>query len=159
MIFIDLKKAFDTVEHIILLDKMLHYMIDGLKHKWLSSYLNNRRQYCRVNGVTSDTTAISIGVLQGSCLGPLFLLYINDLPFALSKAHATMHADDTAISFSSDNIEEINTAVNAELACLEKWLQSKKLSLNIVKTQTIINGSAQKLRQMENVRNHPLLSR
>ena len=89
-----------------------------------------------VNSVTSDTTTICIGVLQGSSLGPLLcLLYINNLTFALSKAHATMYADDTAISFSSDNIEEINTVVNAELACLEKWLQKNNHSLNIVKTK------------------------
>ena len=100
---------------------MQHYGIDGLQHQWFSSYHHNRRQCCRENGVTSDTIAISIGVPQGSCLGPLlFLLYIKDLPFALSKAQATMYADDTAISFSSDKIEEINTVVNAELACLEK---------------------------------------
>ena len=121
MIFIDLKKAFDTVDHEILLDKMHHYGIDGLEHQWFSSYLHNRRQCCKVNGVTSDTAEINIGVPQGSCLGPLlFLLYINDLPFALRKAHATMYADDTAISYSSDKIEEIDAVVNAELACLEK---------------------------------------
>ena len=101
MIFIDLKKAFDTVDHKILLDKMHHYGIDGLEHLWFSSYLHNRRQCCKVNGVTSDTAEIDIGVPQGSCLGPLlFLLYINDLPFALRKAHATMYADNTAISYS-----------------------------------------------------------
>ena len=149
MIFIDLKKAFDTVDHKILLDKMYHYGIDGLEHQWFSSYLHNRRQCCKVNGVTSDTAEINIGVPQGSCLGPLlFLLYINDLPFALRKAHATMYADDTAISYSSDKIEEIDAVVNAELACLEKWLQGNKLSLNIVKTQAMIIGSAQKLGQI-----------
>ena len=102
-----------------------------------------------VNGVTSDTTTICIGVLQGSSLGPLlFLLYINNLTFALSKAHATMYANNTAILFSSNNIEEINTDVNAERACLEKWLQKNNLSLNIVKIQAMIIGSAQKLGQM-----------
>ena len=65
---------------------------------------------------------------------------MNDLPFALSKAHATMYADDTAISHSSDKMEEIGVVVNAEIACLEKWLQGNKLSLNIVKTQVMIIG-------------------
>ena len=149
MIFIDLKKAFDTVDHFIFLDKMQHYVIGGLEHKWFSSYLSNRRQCCTVNGVPSDATAIRIGVPQGSCLGPLlFSYYINYLPFALSTAHAAMCADNTAISFSSNSIEEINTVVNAELACLEKWLQSNKLSLNIVKTQARIIGSARRLGQM-----------
>ena len=120
MIFIDLKKAFDTVDNKILFDKMHHYGIDGLKHQWSSSYLHNRRQCCKGNGVTFDTAEINIGEPQGSCLGPLlFLLYINDLPFVLRKAHATMYADDTAISYSSDKIEEIDAVVNAE-TCLPR---------------------------------------
>ena len=135
MIFIDLKKAFDAVDHRILLNKMRNYGIDGLEHQWFSSYLDNRKQFCKVNGVSSDLAEINIGVPQGSCLGPLpFLIYINDLPFALKRAKATMYANDTAISFSSDNIEEIDAVLNAELACLEKWLQRNKLSLNVVKT-------------------------
>ena len=99
---------------------------------------------------TSGPALIKIGVPQGSCLGPLlFLIYINDLPFALKKAKATMYADDTAISFSSDNTEEIDAVVNAELACLEKWLQGNKLSLNVVKLQAMILGSSKKLRKID----------
>ena len=148
MIFIDLKKAFDTVDHQILLNKMRDYGIDGLEHQWFSSYLDNRRQFCKLNGVCSDPAEISIGVPQASCLGPLlFLIYINDLPFVLKRAKATMYADDTAISFSSNNIEEIDAIVNAEFACLEKLLQGNRLSLNVVKTQAMIIGSSQKLRK------------
>ena len=81
MIFIDLKKAFDTVDHKILLNKMRLYGIDGLEHQWFSSYLDNRRQFCWVNGVSYDPAKINIGVPQGSCLGSLLvLIYINDLP-------------------------------------------------------------------------------
>ena len=69
---------------------------------WLQSYLENRRQFCRVNGTCSDLKDIDCGVLQGSCLGPLlFLIYINDLPLALHKCNLTMYADDTSISHSS----------------------------------------------------------
>ena len=131
---------------------MRNYGNDGLEHQWFSSYLDNRRQITagRVNGVSSDPALIEIGVPQGSCLGPLlFLIYINDLPFALKRAKATMYAGDTAISFSSDNIEEIDAVVNAELACLEKWLQGNKLSLDVIKTQTIILGSSKKLRKID----------
>ena len=152
MIFIDLKKAFDTVDHQILLNKMRNYGIDGLEHQWFSSYLDNHRQFCKVNGVYSDPAEINIGVRvpPGSCLGPLlFLIYINDLPFALKRAKATMYANDTAISFSADNVEEIDAVVNAELACLEKWLHGNKLSLNVVKTQAMITGSSQKLRKID----------
>ena len=86
------------------------------------------------------------------------MLYINDFPFTLRKAHATMYADDTAISYSSDKIEEIDVVINAELACLEKWLLGNKLSLNIVKTKAMIIGSAQKMGQInKNIRNHTLL--
>ena len=117
MISIDLKIAFDTVDHKVLLNKIHLYGIDGLEHQWFSSYLDNRRQFCRVNGVSSDPAKINIGVPQGSCLVPLlFLIYINDLPYALKRAKATMYADDTAISLSSHSIEEVDAVVNAELA-------------------------------------------
>ena len=151
MIFIDLKKAFDTVDHQILLDKMQFYGITGRAHKWFSSYLDYRKQYCRVNGATSSIENIDIGVPQGSCLGPLlFLLYINDLPFALKKAKATMYADDTAISYSSDKSEELDLVINEELSCIERWLQGNKLSLNVVKTQAMIIGSKPKIKNLNN---------
>ena len=152
MIFINLKKAFDTVDHQILLNKMRNYGIDRLEHQRFSSYSDNRKQFCKVNGICSEPAEINIGVPQGSGLGPLlFLIYINDLPFALKRTKATMYADDTAISFSSDNIEEteIDAVVNAELACLEKWLHGNELSLNVVRTQAMIIGSSQKLRKID----------
>ena len=120
MIFIDLKKAFDTVDHQILLDKMKFYGITGHAHKWLTSYLDDRKQYCRVNGTTSSIENIDIRVPQGSCLGPLlFLLFINDLPFALKKAKATMYADDTTISYSSDTSDELDLIINEALSYIK----------------------------------------
>ena len=128
MIFIDLKKAFYTVDHAILLDKLKFDGISGLEHDWFRSYLNNRKQFCKVNGVSSDIKDIDIGVPQGSSSGPLlFLLYINDLPFALKKAKANMYAGDTTISYSSKNLEEVHNVLNGN-----------KLSLNVVKTQAMI---------------------
>ena len=123
VIFIDLEKAFDIVDHDMLLAKMHHYSINGIEHDLFCSYLNKRKQFCNVNGVFSEIQAIDIGVPQGSCLGALlFLLYVNDLPFALKKAPATMYADNTTIRYSSDNMEDLNAVVNAELTCLNDWL-------------------------------------
>ena len=80
-------------------------------------------------------------------LGPLLsLLYINDLPFSPKKAKATMYADDTAISYSSDKSEKLDLVINEELLCIDRWLQGNKLSLNVVKTQAMIIGSKPKIK-------------
>ena len=145
-------------DHQILLDEMQFYGITGRAHKWFSSYLDNRKRYCRVHGATSSIENIDIGVPQGSCLGPLlFLLYINDLPFALKKAKVTMYADDTAISYSSDKSEELDLVINEELSCIERWLQGNKPSLNVVKTQAMIIGSKPKIKKINNPSTLPSL--
>ena len=96
-IFLDLKKAFDTVNHDILLSKLEHYGFRGHINKFIGSYLNNREQFTVVNGANSDIMHISTGVPQGSVLGPLFfLLYINDIVTCLTQAKATLFADDTS---------------------------------------------------------------
>ena len=142
LIFIDLKKAFDTVDHAILLGKVLKYGIKELEHDWFKSYLANRRQFCRINGVSSKVEEISYGVPQGSCLGPLlFLIYINDLPFCLRNSEATIYADDTTISYSSKSVSGLNAKLNNDLHCLEEWLHGNKLTINVTKTQAMIVGS------------------
>ena len=149
-LFIDLKKALDTVDHGILLAKLHHYGLNAIEHNWFRSYLNDRKQLCKVNSESSKIQSIEIGVPQDSCLGfLLFLLYINDLPFALREAHATIYADDTTISCSSDNMEDIVVVVKAELSRLTRWLQGNKLSPNVVKTQAMIMGSKQKLSRLK----------
>ena len=103
--FIDLKKAFDTVDHQILLQKLRVYGIEGEEYLWFLSYLKNRKQCCKVNGRVSHLDDIKYGVPQGSCLGPLlFLIYINDLPLSLKFSKVNMYADDTFISFFANSI-------------------------------------------------------
>ena len=151
LIFIDLKKAFDTVDHKILLKKLKMYGVTGLEHDWFTSYLDNRKQFCRVDGTSSGVRGINCGVPQGSCLGPLlFLIYINDLPFSLQKCHVSMYADDTAISLSSKSIDDLQNDLNLDLLNLQDWLHANKLSLNVVKTQSLIIGSGPSIRMIKN---------
>ena len=97
----------------------------------------------------SDIGSINSGVPQGSCLGPLlFLIYINDLPFALKNCKVTMYADDTSISYSSKSIEDLTETLNNELKCLKEWLQGNKLSLNVTKTQAMVIGSRPNLKKI-----------
>ena len=102
-IFIDLKKAFDTVDHDILLVKLKKCGVENLQLTWFTSYLTDRKQFCKVNGICSKTKDIHCGVPQG-----LFLIYINDLPFAIKKGKVTMYADDTSISYSSSSLADID---------------------------------------------------
>ena len=121
----------------------------GLEHIWFSSYLKNRRQLCTVNGVASNTGEINCGVPQSSCLGPLlFLIYINDLRFFLKNSEVTMHADDTSISYSSKNIDELNETLNSDLDSLKQWLEGNKLSLNVIKAQAMVIGSRPNLKKI-----------
>ena len=150
LIFIDLKKAFDTVDHEILLKKLKMYGVTSLEHDWFTSHLDNRKQFCGVDGTSSDVKGINCGAPQGSCLGPLlFLIYINDLPSSLQKSHVSMYADDTVISLSSKSIDDLQNDLNLDLLKLQDWLHANKLSLNVVKTQSLIIGSGPNIRKIE----------
>ena len=115
-IFIDLKKAFDTVNHKILLTKLEHYGIRGVILTWFTSYLAGRKQFVSFNGESSDLKEIGCGVPQGSVLGPLlFLLYINDLPNVSEKLNFFLFADDTNIYYESNDLQNLENVINNEL--------------------------------------------
>ena len=138
----NLKKAFDRVDHDILLGKLSHYGITNTEHKWFSSYLGNKLQCCTVNGTASIVENVACGVPQGSCLGPLlFLHYINDLPCAFKCSKATMYADDTSLAHSAMDIKDITSAMEIELENLKAWLHRNKLSLNEAKVRSMFVGT------------------
>ena len=121
-ILIDLKKAFDTVNHSILLKKMEHYGVRGIPLQWFASYLSNRKQYVSVNGHTSDKLQVTHGVPQGSGLGPLlFLIFINDLPNVSKFLQFYLFADDTNIYYESSDLLNIQKILNRELRKVRKW--------------------------------------
>ena len=151
VVFIDLKKAFDTVNHGILVKKLKSYGIKGQALDILKSYLSNRRQKCQVDKFVSSECFIECGVPQGSILGPLlFLLYINDLPECLKNTRPRLFADDTNLTASSHSIADIEIAANSDLENLRHWLIANKLSLNVAKTEFMFIGSPQMLRNVSN---------
>ena len=136
--FIDLRKAFDTVNHSVLLKKMDHYGIRGIALDWFSSYLSERKQYVSVNGHISNYFDISCGVPQGSVLGPLlFLIYINDLPYVSKFLSFYLFADDTNIYFEATDLVSLQKIMNRELKYVNEWLHADKLALNLEKKTTL----------------------
>ena len=148
VVFLDLKKAFDTVDHDILLRKLHYYGICWTSHKWFASYLANRTQICHLNSHKSIPKGLRCGVPQGTILGPLlFLIYINDLPHCLTYSEPRMYADDTSLTLASTDIEHINYCLNHDLSNVYEWLSANKLTLNMTKTEFMLIASRQKLSQ------------
>ena len=133
-----LKKAFDTVDHDILIEKLKFYGLDGTVILWFKSYLEGRKQYTKLYGIKSTYLNIICGVPQGSLLGPLlFSIYINDIVNACNLSKIYLFADDGALLF--DNIcRKTYLSIQIEMLTIIKWLAVNKLSLNTEKTKILI---------------------
>jgi hypothetical protein len=144
-VFLDLSKAFDTIDHNILLTKLHHYGIRGNALDLLSNYLHNRLQFTSFESHSSDLLPVSCGVPQGSILGPLlFLLYVNDIPSSSKHFSFVLFADDTNIFLSHPNLDTLTNMFNTELNKVSDWFKANKLSLNVSKTNYIHFSSTKK---------------
>ena len=146
MVLLDLQKAFDTVDHVILCKKLQAMGIGSVE--WFQSYLSNRQQIVSVNKAESKPLGLTCGVPQGSLLGPLlFLCYINDMPISV-QCKLLLYADDSVLLVSGKDPSDIAESLSTELESCRQWLIDNKLSLHLGKTETILFGTKNKLKKV-----------
>ena len=149
-VFIDLKKAFDTLPHDGLLNKLFRYGIQDQALSWFESYLTNRTQSVSIENHLSSAANISSGVPQGSVLEPLlFILYINDLPLAVGLSSVMLYADDTVIFSAASSIDQLQLNLSLDLNNVSNWLTANGLFLNLKKTEYVVFGTRQRLIRSE----------
>ena len=147
IVYVDLRKAFDTVSHRIMLRKLKSIGIGPESIVWFDSYLSDRSQVTRVSGKSSGSMIVQTGVPQGSILGPvLFQTYVNDLPTYITASKVSMFADDTAIYAIAQSITELELILQDDLHSLSQWLIYNRLSINVKKSKAMITGSGPRLR-------------
>ena len=158
-IFLDLSKAFDTLNHSILLDKLKHYGIKDCALNLLNSYLSDRQQFVQINNIKSSLLPVKTGVPQGSILGPLlFIIYLNDFTNASDIFKIISYADDSTLlaklsDFNNrDNKENINVLLNRELNKICVWLKVNRLSLNTSKSKFMLFYQRQKRVTISNIK-------
>ena len=160
-VLLDLSKAFDTIEHKILIQKLELYGIRGPALQWFKSYLTNRklRVKCRTvsdpRGTISDDYDVHFGTPQGSCLGPLiFLIFVNDLNLNLVTGDCIQFADDTTLVFTHHNLKYLRYCVESELSVVQDWFNANKLTLNVGKSSYLLfQGHKQQLTKFQIVLN------
>ena len=150
-LFLDLKKAFDTVNYDILLKKLHNYGVTGNTLNWFKSYLSSRMQAVNVNCTLSDFKHVNIGIPQGSILGPLlFIIYVNSLPDCID-CKCIMYADDTTLLFKSADSTSLQSHMNDCMLKIAHWFEINKLTLNIKKTKYMIFGTNNALRNFDDI--------
>ena len=146
MIYLDLKKAFVIIDHSILLSKLKAYGVGSNSADWYKSSLNNCTQKCFINGSLSDSQPLTCGIPQGTILGLLlFILDINDLPNCLVNSHPRIYADDTRLTFASNDVAYLEENMNDDLTKITEWLSVNKITLNKSKTEFLLISSRQRL--------------
>ena len=150
VVYLDIKKAFDTVNHDILLKKLEMYGLGESALALLRNYLTDRTQKCNLQGMLSKQRKITCGIPQGSILGPLlFTIYINDLPNCLKHTTPRMFADDTSLTAAGETLNEIEKRANEDLKNVRNWLSANKLNLNIAKTEYVLIGSRYRINSLD----------
>ena len=145
MVILDLQKAFDIVDHQLLLNKLQALGFNSLSVAWFRSYLTCREQVVNIGDATSPPLPVTCGVPQGSILGPLiFLVYVNDMP-AATNSKLLLYADDSAILVSGKDVSQIQATLSKKLESIREWLIDNKLSLHLGKTESILYGTNKKL--------------
>ena len=135
-VFLDLRKAFDFIDHSLLLQKLKANRISGAKHAWFRSYLTNRNQFVQCNGVNSNERTVTHGVTHGSVLGPtLFCIHINGVVSTTPESSVFLYANDTEIHHSSPTLETPVLKINSNLQSITTWLRNDNLILNMKKTE------------------------
>ena len=133
--FLDPRKAFDTVNHVVLLNKLYLYGVRGVPLALIADYLRDRTQCVRFGNVSTSFRTVNIGIPQGSILGPLlFLYYINDLPNVSKLFCSVLFADDTTLYAAGSDVSSLISMFNDEILCVSRWMMANVLSLNVSKT-------------------------
>ena len=144
-IFVDFWKAFDTVDHHLLLKKLEYYGVRGISNKWFALYLSNRKQFVSINDYKSNLADVKCGVPEGSILGPLlFLFYITYLHVAIKYSEVHHFANNTNLLNFNSCVKSINKQVNYDLKNLSNWLKANKISINVGKTELMLFTSSRK---------------